>query len=43
MPMAIHAYAVLKLFYTIKLVPTEAHELIWERFINTKGIKGYSW
>ena len=35
-----YAFAVVKLFYKIKLLPDEAHKLIWERFINTKGIPG---
>lgn len=35
-----YALSVLKYFFTIKYKEGEAHELIWERFINNKGIPG---
>jgi len=30
------------LFYIIKLRPEDAHDLIWERFINNRGIPGHN-
>ena len=35
-----YALSVLKLLSTIKLEPERAHELTWERFVNTKGRTG---
>lgn len=35
-----YACTVLKMLFRIKLDPSNALDLIWNRFVNTKGIKG---
>ena len=35
-----YAFSVLKLLCTMKLQPERAHELTWDRFVNTKGKPG---
>jgi len=37
-----YAYTVLKSLYRIKMEPHAAFSIIWERFINTRGMKGYN-
>uniref|UniRef100_A0A7M5VD50 DUF6589 domain-containing protein n=2 Tax=Clytia hemisphaerica TaxID=252671 RepID=A0A7M5VD50_9CNID len=37
-----YAYTVLKSFFRIKMEPSAALSLIWERFINKHGMKGYN-
>lgn len=37
-----YAYTVLKSFFRIQMEPSAAFSLIWERFINKHGLKGYN-
>lgn len=37
-----YAYSILKSLFRIKMEPKSAFSLIWERFVNTRGIKGHN-